>query len=273
MKMRYFLLPFMFESKKSTKIKINTSINSNIEDLKADNLIAKEVSSTAIPPLSGKKNNLFADNEPDCVDFTYSNFKFRICPFNHITQTSLTSYSADKHNLGVYSGFATDRDEIIGMQFLFGDIDGCKNHRETLIRFSCGNSYRMTKFNEIETCQYEGEMRFPYFCDPDRRLIFPILTQNGKLRWKKLRAAIKQDIITQDGIEFYENLILIDEGLRVNRTSVMNSPQYAQWLSKNTVRNECDAEIKSLKQEMLKLKSDLATCQSQMEFGDEDPLF
>ena len=49
---------------------------------------------------SGKKNNLFADNEPDCVDFTYSNFKFRICPFNHITQTSLTSYSADKHNLG-----------------------------------------------------------------------------------------------------------------------------------------------------------------------------
>ena len=46
---------------------------------------------------------------------------------------------------GVYSGFATDRDEIIGMQFLFGDIDGCKNHRETLIRFSCGNSYRMTK--------------------------------------------------------------------------------------------------------------------------------
>ena len=38
------------------------------------------------------------------------------------------------------------------------------------------------KFNEIETCQYEGEMRFPYFCDPDRRLIFPILTQNGKPR-------------------------------------------------------------------------------------------
>ena len=62
----------------------------------------------------------------------------------------------------------------------------------------------------------------------------PSLNRVTKLRWKKLRAAIKQDIITQDGIEFYENQILIDEGLRVNRTSVMNSPQYAQWLRNET---------------------------------------
>ena len=40
--------------------------------------------------------------------------------------------------------------------------------------------------------------------------------------------------------------------------------------SKNAVKTECEAEIKSLKQELSKLKSDLATCQSQMEFGDED---
>jgi len=36
------------------------------------------------------------------------------------------------------------------------------------------------------------------------------------------------------------------------------------------LKTECEAEIKSLKQELSKLKSDLATCQSQMEFGDED---
>jgi hypothetical protein len=222
----YLLLPVIL----SAKLKINTSINSNIEDLKADRLITKEIVSTAVPPLSGNKNNLFAEDVPDCVDFTYSNFKFHVCPFDQITQTSLATFSAEEHNLGVYSGFEVIDDQITGMNFWFGDINGCKGHRETFIKFACGNDYRIVKFNEVETCRYEGEMRFPSFCDPDRRLIYPILTQNGKKLWRQLRAAINENIITDEGIEFYKNKILTDEGLRLDKAFTVKSQNYVQWL-------------------------------------------
>jgi len=62
--------------------------------------------------------------------------------------------------------------------------------------------------------------------------------------------------------------LLVEEGLKIDKESVFNSPEYETWKSQNEARSECESDIDRLKSEIAELKSDLATCRSQAELND-----
>ena len=91
---------------------------------------------------------------------------------------------------------------------------------------------------------------------------------------------------------------MVEEGLKIDKESVLNSSEYETWKrkwlflveneinesikmtqnwflqkndhigSQNKARSECESDIDRLKSEIAELKSDLATCRSQAELND-----
>ena len=55
---------------------------------------------------------------------------------------------------GTFAGFRVQNWTITGLEYLFGDIDGCESHRETFIAIQCGKTDRLIKLDEIESCSY-----------------------------------------------------------------------------------------------------------------------
>ena len=81
---------------------------------------------------------------------------------------------------GTFAGFRVENATISGLEYLFGDIDGCSSHRETFISIECGKSDRLAKVDEIHSCAYRGILEWKRACDPDRLLLYPILSELGK---------------------------------------------------------------------------------------------
>ena len=50
--------------------------------------------------------------------------------------------------------FQDSRIGVKGLEYFFGDIDGCESHRETFVAIQCGNSDRLIKLDEIDSCSY-----------------------------------------------------------------------------------------------------------------------
>jgi len=55
---------------------------------------------------------------------------------------------------GTFGGFRVQNWTITGLEYLFGDIDGCESHRETFVAIQCGKSDRLIKLDEIDSCSY-----------------------------------------------------------------------------------------------------------------------
>lgn len=247
------------------KIRFNDGINSKLEDLPKPG--SNRVRPTILPPLSYKFNHLFKHDE-QCFDFINSEFTYSMCPFKSMEQESLTSLSRDIHNLGIFAGFRIQNWTITGLEYLFGDIDGCESHRDTFVEIRCGKSDRLIKLDEINSCSYSGLLEWKNACDPDKLLLYPILSELGKKEFIKIKSAWKNNFLTQEGVDFYLSKLLVEEGLKIDKESVLNSPEYETWKSQNEARSECESDIDRLKSEIAELKSDLATCRSQAELDD-----
>ena len=55
---------------------------------------------------------------------------------------------------GTFAGFRVQNWTITGLEYLFGDIDGCESHRETFVAIQCGQTDRLIKLDEIDSCSY-----------------------------------------------------------------------------------------------------------------------
>lgn len=264
--MKLFILSLCTPACTAEQIRFNNGISSKLEDLGKSEL--GNAKPTIFPALSYKPNYLFESDEK-CLDFANGEFMYTLCPYTTMTQESMTSLSRDQHNLGTFGGFEVENGNITHMNYVFGDATGCASHRETRIAFRCGARNRLIDVEEIEACRYVGTLEWEKACDPDRLLLYPILSSSAKKEFLKIRSAFNKDVITQEGVDFYLKKLLVSEGLQIDRQSFLNSPEYETWKSRNEAVTECESEIERLKSEIASLKSDLATCHSQAEIGDD----
>ena len=70
------------------------------------------------------------------------------------TFSTVETVTSIKTILGTFAGFRVQNWTITGLEYLFGDIDGCESHRETFVAIQCGKSDRLIKLEEIDSCSY-----------------------------------------------------------------------------------------------------------------------
>ena len=85
----------------------------------------------------------------------------------------------------------------------------------------------------------------------------------GKNKWDEIEFDLVNELITRKGYEKKLQKILIEEGFQADTAQIDISPELKLANEKAKSANECNEEIKGLKDELSRLKSDLATCFSQ----------
>ena len=68
--------------------------------------------------------------------------------------------------------------------------------------------------------------------------INPHLKTIEKKEFIKIKSAWKNNFLTQDGVDFYLSKLLVEEGLKIDKESVFNSPEYETWKRKWLFRTE-----------------------------------
>ena len=103
-----------------------------------------------------------------CFDATLSPFKYRLCPFDTITQDGrrLGQYAGWKRQQPVLaSGAAPAADEL---WMTFEDGEPCNGTpRRASVRFLCGGADKLETMSEPSMCVYEGTFVTPSACSTD----------------------------------------------------------------------------------------------------------
>ncbi|XP_018429140.1 PREDICTED: glucosidase 2 subunit beta [Nanorana parkeri] len=98
-----------------------------------------------------------------CYDLTTSEYTYRLCPFNRVTQKPKVGGS--ETNLGVWSAWAgPENDKFSAMKYDQGT--GCWQgpNRSTLVKLYCGKETVVTSTSEPSRCEYLMEFYTPAVC-------------------------------------------------------------------------------------------------------------
>ncbi|CAK6971179.1 glucosidase 2 subunit beta [Scomber scombrus] len=105
----------------------------------------------------------FAYLYSQCYDLTTSEYVYRLCPFNRVTQKP--KYGGSETNLGTWGKWAGPEDNIYAvMKYEHGT--GCWQgpNRSTMIKLTCGKETVVTSTSEPSRCEYLMEFITPAVC-------------------------------------------------------------------------------------------------------------
>ncbi|KAF7666005.1 hypothetical protein LDENG_00122170 [Lucifuga dentata] len=108
-----------------------------------------------------------------CYELTTSEYIYRLCPFNRVSQKP--KYGGSETNLGTWGKWAGPEDNIYSiMKYEHGT--GCWQgpNRSTAVKLTCGTETVVTATSEPSRCEYLMEFTTPAVCQepPDANSIF-----------------------------------------------------------------------------------------------------
>ncbi|KAM4675349.1 glucosidase 2 subunit beta isoform 2-T2 [Discoglossus pictus] len=111
--------------------------------------------------LSGEFSYLYGE----CYDLTTSEYVYRLCPFNRVTQKP--KHGGSETNLGVWGSWAgPDNDKFSIMKYDQGTACWQGPSRSTQVKLSCGKETIVTSTSEPSRCEYLMEFFTPAACHP-----------------------------------------------------------------------------------------------------------
>uniref|UniRef100_A0A8C4Q4I6 N-acetylglucosamine-1-phosphate transferase subunit gamma n=1 Tax=Eptatretus burgeri TaxID=7764 RepID=A0A8C4Q4I6_EPTBU len=124
-------------------------------------------------------------------------YKYELCPFHNATQHEQTSrWNAYSGILGVWQGWDISNCTFMAMLLKEGDSCGSRN-REVRVLFICGESNRLLRVAEPETCSYTMEFSSPLVCHAHALLVYPTLRESLRNEWDQLEQALYDSVINK----------------------------------------------------------------------------
>ncbi|XP_039971424.1 glucosidase 2 subunit beta [Xiphias gladius] len=104
-----------------------------------------------------------------CYELTTSEYIYRLCPFNRVSQKP--KYGGSETNLGTWGKWAGPEDNIHSMM-KYEHGTGCWQgpNRSTTVKITCGTETVVTSTSEPSRCEYLMEFTSPAICQEPRNL-------------------------------------------------------------------------------------------------------
>ncbi|XP_047667023.1 N-acetylglucosamine-1-phosphotransferase subunit gamma isoform X2 [Tachysurus fulvidraco] len=132
-----------------------------------------------------------------CFSYTESMYKYDFCPFHNVTQHEQSfRWNAYSGILGIWHEWEIENNTFIAMWMREGDSCGSVN-RQTKVLFTCGNSSRLARVSEPETCVYFLTFETPLVCHTHSLLVYPVLSEKLQKEWDEIEQARYEELITK----------------------------------------------------------------------------
>ncbi|XP_060777104.1 N-acetylglucosamine-1-phosphotransferase subunit gamma isoform X2 [Neoarius graeffei] len=136
-----------------------------------------------------------------CFSYTESMYKYDFCPFHNVTQHEQSfRWNAYSGILGIWQEWEIENKTFTAMWMREGDSCGTKN-RQTKVLLTCGNSSRLARVSEPETCVYFLTFETPLVCHAHSLLVYPVLSEKLQKEWDEIEQARYEELITEQELE------------------------------------------------------------------------
>ncbi|XP_062848760.1 N-acetylglucosamine-1-phosphotransferase subunit gamma isoform X2 [Trichomycterus rosablanca] len=134
-----------------------------------------------------------------CFSYTEAMYKFDFCPFHNVTQHEQSfRWNAYSGILGIWQEWEIQNNTFIAMWMREGDSCGNKN-RQSKVLLTCGNSSRLVRVSEPQTCLYLLVFETPLVCHAHSLLVYPVLSERLRKEWDEIEQNRYEDLITEQG--------------------------------------------------------------------------
>ncbi|XP_076826603.1 N-acetylglucosamine-1-phosphotransferase subunit gamma isoform X2 [Brachyhypopomus gauderio] len=134
-----------------------------------------------------------------CFSYTESTYKYEFCPFHNVTQHEQSfRWNAYSGILGIWQEWEIKNNTFTAMWMREGDSCGNKN-RQTKVLLSCGNSSKLAKVSEPQTCMYSLTFETPLVCHAHSLLVYPVMSEKLQKEWDDVEQARYEELITEQG--------------------------------------------------------------------------
>lgn len=190
-----------------------------------------------------------------CFDLLAAGYKYRVCPFQNITQEEVASKVAwelpFKGVLGVWAGnWRVQNFTFDGTEFEAGDDCGEKLERSVLLSMACDESNgkdvgRVLSVSEPSKCRYELNFVTRLLCHEQAALVYPRLASDKlRLDWDVIETQLAANAINETTYNQRLDGILIESGFR--RRKQKRRQTFSDLASCARVVEERDLTIASL---------------------------
>uniref|UniRef100_A0A3B1IZS2 N-acetylglucosamine-1-phosphate transferase subunit gamma n=1 Tax=Astyanax mexicanus TaxID=7994 RepID=A0A3B1IZS2_ASTMX len=134
-----------------------------------------------------------------CFSYIESTYKYEFCPFHNVTQHEQSfRWNAYSGILGIWHEWEIHNNTFSVMWMREGDSCGNKN-RQTKVLFTCGNSSKLARVSEPQTCVYSFTFETPLVCHKHSLLVYPVLSEKLQKEWDEIEQARYDELITEQG--------------------------------------------------------------------------
>ncbi|XP_066539178.1 N-acetylglucosamine-1-phosphotransferase subunit gamma [Hoplias malabaricus] len=134
-----------------------------------------------------------------CFNYIESMYKYEFCPFHNVTQHEQSfRWNAYSGILGIWQEWEIQNNTFTAMWMREGDSCGAKN-RQTKVLFLCGNSSKLARVSEPQTCLYSLVFETPLVCHAHSMLVYPVLSEKLQKEWDETEQARYEELITEQG--------------------------------------------------------------------------
>ncbi|XP_077101461.1 N-acetylglucosamine-1-phosphotransferase subunit gamma [Siphateles boraxobius] len=148
-----------------------------------------------------------------CFNYIEALYKYVFCPFHNVTQHEQSfRWNAYSGILGIWQEWEIQNNTFTGMWMREGDSCGNKN-RQTKVLLVCGNSSKLSRVSEPQTCVYSLTFETPLVCHSHSLLVYPVLSEPLQKEWDEIAQARYEDLLTEQGYNKLLKALFEEAGL------------------------------------------------------------
>lgn len=189
-----------------------------------------------------------------CFSFTESMYKYDFCPFHNVTQHEQSfRWNAYSGILGIWQEWDIKNNSFTGMWMREGDSCGSMN-RQTKVLFTCGNSSRLARVSEPETCVYFLTFETPLVCHAHSLLVYPVLSEKLQKEWDEIEQARYEELLTEQGYSKMLKDVFEEAGFLKPAKQPLQQEQHT-LTPKHQNLDACTQELEKQRAELERLRS------------------
>ncbi|MCI4374251.1 hypothetical protein PGIGA_G00004270 [Pangasianodon gigas] len=189
-----------------------------------------------------------------CFSYTESMYKYDFCPFHNVTQHEQSfRWNAYSGILGIWQEWEIENNTFTAMWMREGDSCGTKN-RQTKVLFTCGNSSRLARVSEPQTCVYFLTFETPLVCHAHSLLVYPVLSERLQKEWDEIEQARYEELITEQGYNKMLRDVFEEAGFLKRAKQPIKQEQHTPSPKHQTLE-QCTQEFAKQRAEIERLRS------------------
>ncbi|XP_017321496.1 N-acetylglucosamine-1-phosphotransferase subunit gamma [Ictalurus punctatus] len=189
-----------------------------------------------------------------CFSYTESMYKYDFCPFHNVTQHEQSfRWNAYSGILGVWQEWEIENNTFTAMWMREGDACGSKN-RQTKVFFTCGNSSKLARVSEPQTCVYFLTFETPLVCHAHSLLVYPVLSEKLQKEWDEIEQARYEDLLTEQGYKKMLRDVFEEAGFLKRANQALKQEQDTPSLKHHNLE-QCTQEFEKQRAEIERLRS------------------